>query len=480
LTTNLTSLSAVEMAQFVRAKQVSPVELISAHLRRIEQLQPRLNAFVTVDADRALRRAVEAEAALMHEAELPPLFGVPVSIKSSIDVAGLRCEAGSRLRAGYVALSDAPLVARLKRAGAIVVGNTNTPELLMAYETDNVLSGRTSNPWGLQRTPGGSSGGESAAIAAGCVAAGVGSDGGGSIRVPAHFTGICGLKPTPGRIPGTQHFPACVGPFAFLGVVGPMARTIEDLRILLRVMSGHDPGDPMSANFAAVALDRRTVCEIRIGCLMDEAIGAVSAETRAAVHAAATTLESAGLAVERVQPAGLEEAGALWRTLFCEAGAMLVRSVVGDRTTELSPMLARFLATFPGEPPMSGERLLMTLVNRDLLRARFLQQMESWPVLLMPVASGPAFRHGEGGWSADDPVNYLEAMRFTQWFNLLGFPAVVVPVTKSAEGLPIGVQVVGRPFEEEVVLEVAAVIEESFGWKSPPMTWASEARTAAQ
>ena len=469
MTISLATMSAVELAQRVRAKQVSPAELISAHLRRIEQLQPRLNAFVAVDGERALRHAAEAEATLMREAETPPLLGVPISIKSSIDVAGLPCEAGSRLRAGYVASSDAPLVARLKRAGAIVVGNTNTPELLMAYETNNVLYGRTANPWDLERTPGGSSGGESAAIAAGCVAAGVGSDGGGSIRLPAHFTGICGLKPTPGRIPGTQHFPPCVGPFAILGVVGPMARTIADLKIMLRVMAGCDLGDPMSANFVPVASDRRKLRDLRVGCLTEEAIGAVSPETRAAVQAAAATLERAGLAVERVQPEGLEEAGALWRTLFCETGAMLVRSLARDRTGELSPMLARFLATFPGEPPMTGERLLMTLVNRDLLRARFLRKMESWPVLLTPVSSGPAFRHGEGGWSGSDSVNYLEAMRFPQWFNLLGFPAVVVPVARSAEGLPIGVQVVGRPYEEEIVLEVASLIEEAFGYSAPPL-----------
>lgn len=358
------------------------------------------------------------------------------------------------------------------------MGNSNTPELLMAYETDNSLSGRTCNPWDLQRTPGGSSGGESAAIAAGCVAAGVGSDGGGSIRVPAHFTGICGLKPTPGRIPGTQHFPPCVGPFAFLGVVGPMARTIGDLRVMLSVMSGHDLGDPMSANLAPVA--RRDVRSLRIACLSDEAIGNVSPETRAAVRSAAGALQRAGLAVEPVRPEGLEEAGELWRFFFCQAGAMLVRSVAAGHEAELSPMLARFLATFPADPPMSGERLLTALINRDLLRARFLQQMESWPVLLAPVSTGPAFRHGEGGWAASDPANYLETMRFTQWFNLLGLPAAVVPVTKSPEGLPIGVQVVGRPYEEELVLEVAGVIEQSFGWEAPPMTWEQEARAAAE
>ena len=467
MTATLTLMGAAEMAQLVRTKKISPVELVSAHLRRIEDLQPRLNAFVTVDADGALCRAAEAEAALMRQPELLPLLGIPISIKSSIDVAGLRCAAGSRLRAGYVAASDAPLVARLKRAGAIIVGNSNTPELLMAYETDNVLTGRTCNPWDLQRTPGGSSGGESAVIAAGCVAAGVGSD---SIRVPAHFTGICGLKPTPGRIPGTQHFPACVGPFAFLGVVGPMARTIHDLRVLLNVMSGPDLGDPMSANFAELTAAQRDVRKLRIGCFSDDAVGTVSAETRAALHSAASALERAGLRVESVRPEGLEEAGELWRILFCEAGATLVRSVAVGREAELSPMLARFLATFPGEPPMSAEHLLMTLVNRDLLRARFLQQMESWPVLLSPVATGPAFRHGEGGWRASDPVNYLEAMRFTQWFSLLGLPAVVVPVAKSNEALPIGVQVIGRPYEEEVVLDVAAVIENEFGYSAPPLT----------
>jgi len=473
-------MSAVEMARLVREKRVSPVELVSAHLEKIEFLQPRLNAFVHLDAGRAMQQARDAEAEMTRQAELPPLFGVPISMKSSIDVAGLRCEAGSRLRGGYIASSDAPLVTRLKHAGAIVVGNTNTPELLMAYETNNVLYGRTSNPWDLERTAGGSSGGESAAIAAGCVAAGVGSDGGGSIRVPAHFTGICGLKPTPGRIPGTQHFPPCVGPFAFMGVVGPMARTIADLKIMLRVMSGYDLGDPMYANFAAPALDGRALRNVRIGCMDDAAIGDVSAETRAAVQAAAATLGSNGLAVERVHPEGLDEVGELWRILFCEAGAMLVRSVVGDRSSELSPMLARFLATFPGEPPMTGERLLGTLVNRDVRRARFLQQMESFPVLLMPVSSGPAFRHGEGGWTPDDPANYLVTMRFTQWFNLLGFPAAVVPVSSSTDGLPIGVQVIGRPYEEEIVLEVAAVIEEAFGFKSPPMSWAREARSAAK
>src|ERR1019366_4456755 len=206
--------------------------------------------FVDYQPEVVLAQARAAEKALLrtnNKDGLGPLHGVPLSIKSSIDVAGHRCEAGSRLRAGHVAAEDAPLVTRLRQAGAIILGVTNTPELLMAWETDNLLYGRTNNPWDLSRTPGGSSGGEAAAIAAGCSAGGVGSDGGGSIRVPAHFSGICGLKPTPGRIPATGPFPQSAGPFALIGVVGPMARTVVDLKVLFEAMQGPDDCDPPAA-----------------------------------------------------------------------------------------------------------------------------------------------------------------------------------------------------------------------------------------
>src|SRR5881227_3839004 len=244
---DLTFLPAVQMAEQIRHRKISPVELVEAHLRKIKKLNPVLNAFVQVDAEGAFRQAREAEVAVRRGAKLGALHGVPVSIKSSIEVAGFRCEAGTKLRQGTVASQDAPLVSRLRDAGAIILGTTNTPELLMAWETDNLLYGRTNNPWVLTRTPGGSSGGEAAAIASGMSAAGVGSDGGGSIRVPAHFSGICGLKPTPGRLPSTGHFPASGGPFAFLGVVGPMARTIADLKVLFEVMQGPDNGDPCAS-----------------------------------------------------------------------------------------------------------------------------------------------------------------------------------------------------------------------------------------
>src|SRR5258708_7092642 len=225
---SLTSLSASHIARLICRRELSPIEVVEAHLSRIEKLNPELNAFSYIDYDGARAQARLAEKLLGAGGELLPLLGVPITVKSNIDVAGMRCEAGSRLRAGYVAAQDATLVARLRKAGAIVLGNTSTPEALMAYHTDNELQGRTNNPWDLTRTPGGSSGGEAAAIAACMSAGGIGSDGGGSIRVPAHFCGICGLKPTPGRAPGTGHYPAGYGPFALLRVLGPYARAAAE------------------------------------------------------------------------------------------------------------------------------------------------------------------------------------------------------------------------------------------------------------
>src|SRR6266481_4433665 len=225
-----------EIAQEIRSKNVSPVEIVELHLKRIETLQPKLNAFIHLDSKGFCQQADVAERSVLRVAQLGPLHGVRLTINSCIDVAGWPCPAGSLLRKDYVANQDAPLVSRLKGAGAILLGNTNTPEFLMAYETDNQLAGKTSNPWNLGHSAGGSSGGEAAAIAAGCSVGGVGSDGGGSVRVPAHFCGIFGLKPTPGRIPATGHFPPGAGAFSWIGVVGPMARNIADVRSLFEVM----------------------------------------------------------------------------------------------------------------------------------------------------------------------------------------------------------------------------------------------------
>src|SRR5580658_5660928 len=467
----LTFFSAVTMAAQIRKRELSPVELVEAHLARIEKLNPTLNAFVQVDAEGARRQARAAEDAVSHE-KLGPLHGVPISIKSSIEVKGMRCEAGSKLRTGFVAKQDAPLVSRLRNAGAIILGTTNAPELLMAWETDNLLYGRTNNPWDLSRTPGGSSGGEAAAIATGCSAGGVGSDGGGSIRVPAHFSGICGLKPTPGRIPATGHFPVSAGPFALIGVVGPMARTVAELSVWFAGMQGPDVGDTCAAPVPVRWPSDDEVKKLTIGYFEDDGRTPVTPETRAAVCTAAEGLRSVGFQVEPFRPEGLEEARQLWHQLFVVAGGTLLRPMFKGRESDLSPILKQFLEWSAAEPTLSGETLLQVWIERDQLRARFLKQMQQYQILLCPAAAIPAFRHGERSWQVDSkPVHYLDAWSYTEFFNLLGNPAVVVPVGFSSEGLPIGVQIVGQPWEEEQVLSVAAALEKECGaWKIPPIS----------
>lgn len=465
----LTFLSAVSMAEQIREKKLSPVELVEAHLARIEKLNSKLKAFVQVDAEGARCQARAAEKAVTRGEKLGPLHGVPISIKSSIEVTGMKCEAGSKLRAGFVAATDAPLVSRLRNAGATILGMTNTPELLMAWETDNLLYGCTHNPWDLSRTAGGSSGGEAAAIAAGCSAGGVGSDGGGSIRVPAHFSGICGLKPTPGRIPATGHFPTSVGPFALIGVVGPMARTVSDLKVLFEVMQGPDDGDTSAAPVPVRWLSRNDHKKLRIGYFEDDGRTPVTAETRAAVRTAAEALKRAGFEVEPFRPEGLEQARQLWWQFFGIAGGMLLRPMTKGREADLTAILKQHLSQVATEPPHSGQTLLDTWIMRDIVRMQVFSEMREHPILLCPVASIPAFRHGERSWEIDGKtVQYLDAWSYTEWFNLLGTPAVAVPFGCSKEGLPIGVQIVARPWEEELVLAVAVELEAQRGeWQAP-------------
>ncbi len=468
----ITRQSAVKQLALLREGKISPLELAEEHIRAIERMNPRLNAIVDFDADRVR----EQTRALTRERMAPsaprrPLFGLPVTVKSSIATAGLRCEIGSLLRKGEVAREDAVVVARLRRAGANILGTTNCPEFLMAYETDNRLYGQTKNPWDLEYTPGGSSGGEAAAIASGMSAAGLGSDSGGSVRTPAHFTGICALKPTPGRIPAAGHLPPCVGPFSILGAIGPMARTMEDISLLFHALAGQDMTDPISAPIAARTMDASELKQIPIGYFEDDGLVPVTAETRLAVRAAVTSLEKQGFHVRPFRPTALEAARKLWWKFFVRSGAMFLEPLLRGHREQLSPVLLDFLSIAHREPTLSGEELLQAWAECDQVRSQLLAEMQEFPVLLCPVCAIPAFRHGERSWNIDgQSVAYLDAMRYTQWFNLLAAPAAVVPVGKSPEGLPIGVQVVARPFEDEVAMAIAGVIEEQFGFVPPPTT----------
>jgi amidase len=443
--------AAAKQLELVRTGKLSVAELAEAHIRQIERLNPELNAFADFDAEcvRAQARQLDAE-----REPRGALHGLPVTIKSSIATAGCRCEIGSLLHKGEIPAEDAVVVARLRAAGALILGTTNCPEFLMAYETVNLLHGRTRNPWDLERSPGGSSGGESAAIAAGMSAAGFGSDSGGSVRVPAHFTGICSLKPTPGRIPGRGHLPPCVGPFSILGAIGPMARTMGDVALLFQVLSGQDPLDPVSPPIA----------------LRDPSPDELREKARAAVNDAARALREAGFRVEPFRPRTLEQLRKLWWKFFVQCGAMFYEPEIRGKRGKLSPIFNEFLGIAEAAGPLSASELLNAWAELDLLRAKTLAEMTEYPVLLCPVASIPAFRHNERMWTIDGKsVEYLDAMRYTQWFNTLACPAAVVPVGASPEGLPIGVQIVARPFEDEIALGVAAQVDAAFGYRPPPM-----------
>jgi Asp-tRNA(Asn)/Glu-tRNA(Gln) amidotransferase A subunit family amidase len=460
---------ATRQLELLRSGKVSVLELAVAHISQIERLNSRLNAIVDFDADR-----VRAQAHRLDAVRKPagPLHGLPVTVKSSISTAGCRCEIGSLLNKGDVPREDAVVVARLRAAGALILGTTNCPEFLMAYETDNLLHGRTNNPWDLDRSPGGSSGGESAAIAAGLSAAGLGSDSGGSVRQPAHATGICSLKPTPGRIPARGHLPPCVGPFSTLGAIGPMARTMSDVALLFRTLSGQDPDEPGSPPIQSrdpwpAELRRNT-----IGVFEDDGLVPVTAETRAAVNAAAEALRSAGFRVEPFRPTTLELLRKLWWKFFVQCGAMFYAPAIRGKEDRLSPIFNEFLSIAAAAPPFSAAELLDAWAEFDVLRARTLAEMSEHPVLLCPVSSVPAFRHGERSWDIDgQTVEYLDAMRHSQWFNVLAAPAAVVPVGRTNQdggsGLPIGVQIVARPFQDETALGIAGVVDAAFGYRPP-------------
>ncbi len=455
----------------VRARKISPVELVDAHLRQIEARGPALNAFVCVFSERARADAKQAEAAVARGEALGPLHGVPVTVKDSFDIAGQRTGCGSRFRADHRAATDATAVARLKSAGAIVLGKTNTPEFLSNYETDNFITGRTNNPWNIERTPGGSSGGEAAAIAAFCSAGGVGSDGGGSIRVPAHFTGIAGLKPTPGRVSAAGHFPVIEHPGGLLGVAGPMARSSLDVQALFAALAGYDFKDPFSAPVLVrePGIGNWGVENLRIGIWPRFYDVPVQPAIRAAVDDAARALASIGIHAEPFQPAGLERAPNLWWFFFGQLPAPFTQKVIEGREGDAHWTSTEFLRTALDQPAPTAEQVVTNLAIRDRMRTGLLRQMEHYPVLLTPPCGVAAFPHRSRKWSAgDNSIGLFQAMMPSTYVNLLGLPAMVIPFGVSEEGLPVGIQLVGRPYEEELLLDIAIRLEEARGPFSGP------------
>ena len=451
-------LTLARMTETIRTRDISASELVDAHLRQIEACGTQVNAFVMQFPSEARAAARRAD----NERPSGPLHGVPVTIKDSFDIRDLPTLCGSRFRLHHRAASDATSVRRLREAGAIILGKTNCPEFLANYETDNHITGRTNNPWDLERTAGGSSGGEAAAIASFCSAGGIGSDGGGSIRIPAHFCGIAGLKPTPGRVSAAGHFPEITHPGGLLGVAGPMARTVEDVRLLFGVLSGYDAADPFSAPVSPGKASNGA--PMRIGLVESVTGKPVSEDVRTAVSRAAKLLEQLGYAVEPVALPCLDGAVELWWFLFAELSAPFTRQVVAGKESDAHWTGTELLNAVPADQEISGLTVVENLGARDRMRAALLRDMETYPVLLTPVCGVPAFRHRERSWTVSGgEIGLLDAMSHVTPFNLTGMPALSVPMSTSAEGLPVGIQLVGRPYEEETLLEIGAALEEARG-----------------
>ena len=440
-----------EIAEAIKRRDVSPVEIAETCLERIASLNPSLNAVVTLAPD-VMDRARAAEAALMRRkapADLGALHGVPLTIKDTIETAGLRTTSGSKIRQDYVPAVDAPAVARLRRAGAIILGKTNAAEMAMDYTADNPVFGRTNHPLDPKLTPGGSSGGEAVAIATGMSPGGIGSDLAGSVRIPAHFCGIAGLKPTMGRVPGEGQFPPSTGPYGLGATIGPMARSVSDLRLLFGVLSGD-------------AEYNSQLKVTRVAWYAQDGVVPVTEETANAVAAAAHALADAEFIAEERRPPHVERGNELWLKLFSRASVVQLRQVYAGREHEGGSFVSWRLATADQTPPPTLDQYIASWMERDRLREELLRWMETTPIIIAPVGATPAYEHDTLKVTVrGETFGTFRAFSYAQTFNLFDLPVVTVPAGRSADGLPIGIQIAGPPQAEELVLAVAEIVEQA-------------------
>lgn len=436
------------IAELIQRREVSPVEVVEAHLERIARLNPALNAIVTLAPD-VMERAREAEAAVMRGEVVGALHGVPLTIKDTIETAGLRTTSGSKMRSDYVPQVDAPAVARLKAAGAIILGKSNAAEMAMDYTADNPVFGRTNHPLNHDLTPGGSSGGEAVAISTYMSPGGLGSDLAGSVRIPAHFCGICALKPTTGRVPGELQFPPSIGPYSLGAVIGPLARNIGDLRLLFAALS-KDP-------FERVSHDLRGV---RAAWYTDDGVAPVTDETARAVVAAAHALNDAGLIVEEQRPPHVERGNELWLKVFSRASVVQLRGLYKGREGEGGSFVSWRLGTADATPAPALDEYIAGWMERDRLREELVQWMETTPIIIAPVGATPAYPHDTLKVTVHGTTfGTFKAFSYAQTFSVFNLPVVTVPAGKSNDGLPIGVQIAGPPFAEEMILAAAEIVE---------------------
>jgi len=458
MSTELIYSDATKLADLIRTREVSPVEVMKAHLDRIEAVNPKVNAIVSI-ADGALKSAKEAEAAVLRGYELGPLHGVPFTAKDSIDTANVPTQRGTPIFKGRTPENDATSIVRMKKAGALLLAKTNLPEFSYWIESDNLLTGRTKNPWNLDLTPGGSSGGESAAIAAGMSPLGLGTDLGISVRGPAAHTGIVSLKATHGRVPMTGIWPR--EPRRFWHV-GPMARSIRDLSLAFSQIAGPDGQDGYSSS--AIPFDAgigiANERHLRVGWLVEPGYGPIDPETAATVQAAAEALKSFGHRVESVRIPALERDFGLdvfSRLHVLEMKPGFVKTTAGRSEDEISYM-ARFMLGLPDTPAAD---YIDAVQGAERLKDGYAEYFQKYDVLLTPVLPTPSFKHNQAELVINgQTIGAMGIMNITSHLNVTGLPGVSMRFGTSSEGMPIAVQIVGSWQAESTILHIASILEQ--------------------
>lgn len=458
--------TASELVAELRARAVSSRELAERYLGRCEEANRTLNAVAHLDPDATLAAADRADRALAA-GETGALLGLPLSVKDSIAVAGWPCRSGSWARYDHVPEADATVVARLRAAGAVFLCKTNVPEYTWSTETDNAIQGRTNNPYDLERTSGGSSGGEAALHAVEASPAGVGSDGLCSIRLPSHFCGTVGLRPTVGLVPETGVWPTTKDTGMLdMSTVGPMGRAVEDLELLLRVIAGPDDVDPFVAASAIGDPARVDPAGLRVGFYGDDGVAPATVGTVSAVTGAAAALASLGAAVEEATPPPLGDAVEIAFAMMAADGGARARAdlapAAGRHVRQVTHLLAALAPL-----ALSAEGFFALVRRWSALRSVLRRFVERYDVVLCPVAAGPAPRHGRRPSDDGDLTDYAE-YGYSFAYAIAGVPGAVVPAGME-RGLPVGVQVLAGPYRDHVALAVAGALErELAGAVSPP------------
>ena len=447
---------ATKLAELIRTKAVSPVEVVQKHLDRIDATNPAINAIVTI-ADDAIAAAKAAEKAVLAGDDIGPLHGVPFTVKDSIDTAGVLTQRGSPIFKGRLPDTDATSVARMKAAGGILLGKTNLPEFSYWIESDNLLSGRSNNPWDVTRTPGGSSGGESAAIAAGMSPIGLGTDLAISVRGPAAQTGITSMKATHGRVPMTGIWPRAPRRFWH---VGPMARSVRDIALAFAQLAGPDGHDAFATSTVQfdAGIGRQPDRPLRVGWMVGPGFGPVDAEVSATVKAAAEALKNLGIHVEQVGIPALERDFAL--DVFNRLHVMEMKPAFREATVGHEDQMYKMAKTMLSLPDTSMADFIDAEQAAERIRDGYAEYFRGFDALITHVLPIPAHKHGVDKFVIDGQTvdaTYLQGA--TVPLNVTGLPGISMRFGTSKEGLPINVQVVGSWLAESTILHVASLLE---------------------